>query len=170
MPEAQNHTLCMSILVLYPCLSQEEWVSPLVYSQCKLDSVVGGWAYRTCEKHKTFMASFTNKKFKCNYVEFDSSSDNEAESAFPRLIIIESSSLPITNLSPFIIEKVISGNLTPISVKKIVKWNTTHQRRNLQIFFWKWLYHNILVKTYPSQISELKKGGLWEAKNFLYAQ
>ena len=70
------------------------------------------------------MDSHTNNKFKRNYAESDSS-DNEEESTFPRFIIIESSSLPIT---PFIIEKAISSNLTPISVKKkIEKWNTTHR-------------------------------------------
>ena len=58
------------------------------------------------------------KKPKCNYAESDSL-DNEAESTFPIFIIIELSSLLSTNLSPFIIEKVISGNLTPISVIKL---------------------------------------------------
>ena len=70
----------------------------------------------TNEKHKTLIA----KKPKCNYAKSDSL-DNEAESTFPIFIIIESSSLLITNLFPFIIEKVISGNLTPISVKKNLK-------------------------------------------------
>ena len=42
--EAQNHTLCMSILVLYPRFSQGEWVAPLVHFLLKLDSMVGGGA------------------------------------------------------------------------------------------------------------------------------
>ena len=42
--EAQNHTLCMSILVLYPHLSQGEWVAPLVHSLVKLESMVAGGA------------------------------------------------------------------------------------------------------------------------------
>ena len=42
--EAQNHTLCMSILVLYPGLSQGEWVAPLVHSLLKLESMVAGGA------------------------------------------------------------------------------------------------------------------------------
>ena len=42
--EAQNHTLCMSILVLYPRLSQGEWVAPLVHSLPKLESMVTGGA------------------------------------------------------------------------------------------------------------------------------
>ena len=42
--EAQNHTLCMSILVLYPRLSQGEWVAPLVHSLLKLESIMAGGA------------------------------------------------------------------------------------------------------------------------------
>ena len=42
--EAQNHTLCMSILVLYPRLSQGKWVAPLVHSLLKLESMVAGGA------------------------------------------------------------------------------------------------------------------------------
>ena len=42
--EAQNHTLCMSILVLYPHLSQGEWVAPLVHSLPMLESMVAGGA------------------------------------------------------------------------------------------------------------------------------
>ena len=55
-------------------------------------------------------------KFKRNLNESDSS-DNETEAPFPRFIKIESNSALITNLSPFIIEKTISTNLTPIIVK-----------------------------------------------------
>ena len=64
------------------------------------------------------MASFSNKKFKHNLNESDSS-DYETEALFPRFMIIESYSAPITNLSLFIIEKVVSTNLTPVTVKKI---------------------------------------------------
>ena len=39
--EAQNLAFNRSILVLYPCLNPNKWVFPLVYSQHKLDSVVG---------------------------------------------------------------------------------------------------------------------------------
>ena len=65
------------------------------------------------------MASFSNKKFKRNLNKSDSS-DNETEARFPRFIIIESNSALITNSSPFIIEKVISTNLMPITVKKFL--------------------------------------------------
>ena len=42
--EAQNLALYISMLVMYPCLNQGEWVSPLEHPQHKLDSVVGGGA------------------------------------------------------------------------------------------------------------------------------
>ena len=77
--------------------------------------LTGGWW--TSKKYITDMASFSNKKFKRNLNESDSS-DNETKVPFPRFIIIESNSALITNLLTFIIEKVISTNLTPITVKK----------------------------------------------------
>ena len=42
--EVRNLALNKSILVLYPRLSQGKWVSLLVHSLLKLDSVVGGGA------------------------------------------------------------------------------------------------------------------------------
>ena len=63
------------------------------------------------------MASFSNKKFKRNLNESDIS-DNETEAPFPRFINIESNIALVTNLLPFIIEKVISTNLSPVTVKK----------------------------------------------------
>ena len=41
---AQKPSLNSSILAVYPRLNQGEWVLPLVHSQHKLDSVVGGGA------------------------------------------------------------------------------------------------------------------------------
>ena len=79
--------------------------------------------HRTSEKYITVVASFSNKKFQRNLNKSDSS-DNETEAPSHRFIIIESNSAPITNLSPFIIEKVISTNLTPITVKKLKKSNS----------------------------------------------
>ena len=64
-----------------------------------------------------------NKKLKRNLRETDS--EDEVDSPFPRFISIELKSSPITSLSPFIIEKVISSNITPKSVKKIKKWYIT---------------------------------------------
>ena len=58
----------------------------------------------------------TKKKLKQTLTDTDS--DNETEACFPRFIIIESTEIPITNLSPFVIEKLISSNIKPITVKK----------------------------------------------------
>ena len=44
MARAQKTTLSLSILVVYPCLNQGEWVSSLVHSQHKLHSVMAGEA------------------------------------------------------------------------------------------------------------------------------
>ena len=115
--EAQNLVLNVSILVMYPCLSQGKWVSPLVNFQHKFDSVVGGGALDQWKTNYTY--GFLKQKFKHNLSELDSSFDNEAESPLPRFIVIESTSSPITNLFLFITEKVISSNLMLISVKKI---------------------------------------------------
>ena len=68
--------------------------------------------------------AFSDTKFKRILSELDSFLDEEVELSFPRFIVIESTSSLITNLSPFMIEKVISSNLTPISVKKINKNET----------------------------------------------
>ena len=81
---------------MYPRLSQGEWVSPLVYSQHKLDSVVV--EHRTNEKHTPIMASFKKSK---RYL-----SDSETESDFPRFIIIESlQDTKLDQLSPFFDQK-----------------------------------------------------------------
>ena len=61
--------------------------------------------------------SFSNKKLKRTLTETDS--DYDTETPFPRFIIIESAEEPITNFSPFIIEKVILSDLTPITLKNL---------------------------------------------------
>ena len=96
------------------------------------------------------MASFSNKKFKLNFNKLDSS-DNETEALFPRFIIIESNSASITNLSPFIIEKVISTNLTPITVKKLKNETLlveVEKRKHADFLLKMTKFHNISVKTY----------------------
>ena len=72
--------------------------------------------HRTTVKYISVMTYFSNRKFKRNLNELHfSDNETEAPSSF---IIIESNCNPITNSSPFINEKVISTNLTPITVKK----------------------------------------------------
>ena len=114
--------------------------------------------HRTSEKYITDMASFSNKKFKCNLNESDST-DNETEAPFPRFIIIESNSAPITNLSPFIIEKLILTNLMSITVKNLkiklclLKW----KRGNTDFLLKMTKFHNISAKTYPHKSLNVSK-------------
>ena len=61
-------------------------------------------------------ATGANKKLKRNLIETES--EDEVESPLLRFITIESKSSPIMSLSLFIIEKVISSNITPKSVKE----------------------------------------------------
>ena len=65
------------------------------------------------------MAFSSSKNLKRTLTEADS--DYEIEVCFPRFIKIESTEKPITNLSPFVIEKVISNNIKSITVKKKIK-------------------------------------------------
>ena len=63
------------------------------------------------------MAFSSSKKLKHTLTETES--DYEGVASFPRFIIIESTETPITNLLPFLIEKIISRNMTPVHVKKL---------------------------------------------------
>ena len=63
--------------------------------------------------------------------------------------------MPITNLSPFLIEKVISSNMTPVHVKKKIKNQTLLvevDKRKMTKF------HTINVKTYPHKSLNISKG------------
>ena len=107
------------------------------------------------------MASLINKKFKRNYVESDPSSDNEAESTFPRFIIIESSGLPVTNQSLFIIEKVISSYLTSISVKKLktgILLIEVEKKKHADFLRKMTMFDNIPVKSYPHKSLNVSMG------------
>ena len=107
---AWKPTLSLSILVVYPHLNQGEWISLLVHSWHKLDSMVGDGAkgqwniyciYDVFKKKK--------KKTKQNW----SDSDSKGETAdFPRFIVIGSlEEACLAKFSPFLIEKVISTKL-----------------------------------------------------------
>ena len=116
--------------------------------------------HRTSEKYITDTASFSNKKVRRNLNESDSS-DNETEASFHRFIIIESKSAPITNLSPFIIEKVISTNLTSIAVKKLKNQTLlvdVEKRKHADFLLKMTKFHNISVKTYPHKSLNVSKG------------
>ena len=83
-------------------------------------------------QHKNPKQLVQIKKLKRNLRETDS--EDEVESPFPRFISIESKSSPITSLSPFIIEKVISSNITPKSVKKMIHYSRRWKKENMRTF------------------------------------
>ena len=65
------------------------------------------------------MASSLKKKKKRNLSESSSESDDEETTRFPRFIVLEAQDdSPLATVSPFIIEKIISSNLQPKTVKK----------------------------------------------------
>ena len=75
-------------------------------------------------------------------------------------MIIESNSAPITNLVPFKIEKVISTNLTPITVKKLKNQTLLVEAEKIKHadFLLKMTkFHNINVKTYPQKYLNIHK-------------
>ena len=135
MAEVRNFALNTSILVLYLSLSQPRRMG------------------------------FSNKKFKLNLNESDSSG-NELEAPFPRFI--ESNSALITNLSPFIIERVISTNLKSITVKKFEKNQTllveVQKRKHANFLLKMTKFHNIIVKTSPHKSLNVSKGGVVRSK------
>ena len=79
----------------------------------------------------------------------------------PRFIIIESSSFLITNLSLFIIEKVISVNFTPITVKKLKNWTLlveVEKKKHANLLLKMTMLYNIPVKTYSHKSLNINKG------------
>ena len=77
-------------------------------------------------------------------------------------MIIESTETLITNLSPFVIEKIISSNNKPITVKKKKLKNQTLlvevEKRNVDFLLKMTRFYNITVKTYPHKSLNIGKG------------
>ena len=51
-------------MVVYPCLNQGKWVSPLIHFQQKLDSIVGGRAQDQQQKKNHLWHLLTKKQKK----------------------------------------------------------------------------------------------------------
>ena len=67
---------------------------------------------------KYYMAQSKSSKRTCSSLDTDSDSDN-VDSAFPHFIVLESlKEKPLSKVNPFVVEKVISGVVKPVSVKK----------------------------------------------------
>ncbi len=92
-----------------------------------------------------------NKKLKRNLRETDS--EDEVESSFPRFIFIESKSSPITSLSPFIIKKVISSNIT-LFYLIFLPWETSYVEADF-VFFYKFLFLQCFRPCYAVFLSQL---------------
>ena len=87
---------------------------PLSTSPCRAP----GWVGSTPDEIISYLMA-TPKSSKRSYS--DSESDNETQlSSFPHFIVLESlEDKPMSKLSPFVIEKTLSGLFTPVSVKKL---------------------------------------------------
>ena len=106
------------------------------------------------------MASFSNKKFRCAFIDTDNS-DDDIEVPFPRFIVIESRETPIIQLSLFIIKKVISSNLTPINVKKLQNQTLLVEvanNKHVDFLLKMTRFHNTAIKTYPHKSLNVSKG------------
>ena len=115
--------------------------------------------HRTSEQQLPIMAFSSSKKLKRTLTETES--DYEGVASFPRFIIIESTETPITNFSPFLIEKVISSNMTPVHVKKLKNQTLlveVDKRKNSDFLLKMTKFHIINVKTYPHKSLNISKG------------
>ena len=105
------------------------------------------------------MAFDSSKKLKRTLTKTES--DYEGVASFPRFMIIESTETPITNLSPFLIEKVISSYMTPVNVKKQknqIPLVEVDKRKNDDFLLKMTKFYTINVKTYPQKSSNISKG------------
>ena len=84
----------------------------------------------------------------------ETESDYKGVASFHRFIIIESTETPITNLSPFLIEKLISSNMTPINVKKLKNQTLlieVDEKKNADFLLKMTKFYTINVKTFPQK-------------------
>ena len=109
---------------------------PLGLFATQLGLCGGWWSMGPMKNIQHSTSSF--KKTKRNLSESSSESDDEEITRFPRFIVLEAQdNSPLATLSPFIIEKIISSNLQPKTVKKLRNGNLlveVEKKRNTQIF------------------------------------
>ena len=101
------------------------------------------------------------KSSKRSYSDSDSDSDG-TNSSFPRFVILESTEeKQLAKVNPFVVEKVISGIVKPVSVKKLkngtllVEVDKKSYAENLLKMT---LFTNIKIKTYPHASLNSSKG------------
>ena len=141
---------------MYPRLSQGEWVSPwLIPNTSWTPRWVG--EHRTNEKHTPIMASSFKKSKR-----YLSDSSSETEGDFPRFIIIESlQDTQLDQLSPFLIEKIISSRSNPKTVKKLRIGNLLVQvesKKHAENLLKMEKFHNLKCRAYPHAKLNTSKG------------
>ena len=123
----------------------------------------------------------TNKSTKKLHIE---SSDSEPEIIYqntPTYMIIQSTEdIPITKISPFKIEQILSNEIKPTTIKKINKRNNIKVKKAQLEEILKWETFNIKIKTHLHQSlnssngvvknSELSLSTLDEIKSNLKSQ
>ena len=91
-----------------------------------------------------------------------SNSDSETESDFPRFIIIESlQDTKLNQLSPYLIEKIISGRSNPKTVKKLQSGNQlveVESKKHAENLLKMEKFHNLKCRAYPHAKLNTSKG------------
>ena len=102
-----------------------------------------------------------NKNSKRLHVDSDSS-DNEPCRAFPRFIVLESAEeAKITDLSPFVIQKVISSNIAPKTVKTLKNKTLlveVEKEKHANFLLGMNTFHNLQIRAYPHKNLNTSKG------------
>ena len=110
---------------------------------------------------KYYMAQSKSSKRTCSSLDTDSDSDN-VDSAFPHFIVLESlEEKPLSKVNPFVVEKVISGVVKPVSVKKL--YNGTllvevEKRTYAENLLGMKFFHNLKIKAYAHPSLNISKG------------
>ena len=88
--------------------------------------------------------------------------NNTSTLTFPRYIILESmEETPLAKLSPFVIQKVISGNFTPKNVKSLRNGNLlieVEKKKHADFLLQMKVFHNMKIKSYPHEKLNSSKG------------
>ena len=112
--------------------------------------------HRTNEKYTQIMASSFKKSKR-----YLSDSNLETGSDFPRFIIIDSlQDIKLDQLSPFLIEKIISSRSNPKTVKKLRTGNLlveVESKKHADNLLKMEKFHNVKCRVYPRQIKYLQK-------------
>ena len=104
-----------------------------------------------------------SKSSKRPHIESESDNDSDQLVSFPSFILLESleEGRPLSKLSPFVIEKVISSRIVPRSVKKLRNGNLlveVGQKAYSDILLKMTTFFEIKIKSYPHTSLNSSKG------------